>query len=124
MANPYKPEEAVMLIVWRTGGAALHSILADTWRAIGSQSELDYITANLTQRKIPWDNTNAANDDMSGFGTELVSPNELVKRIVAALGFESKVNGVHLSLADGLGFMNKDLHDLTTGEAPVTVKQV
>lgn len=69
MADPYKPEEAVMLIVWTSGGALLHSILADTIRPIGSQSELDYIEANLSARHIPWDRTNASNDDISGFGT-------------------------------------------------------
>lgn len=75
----YKPEEAVILIVWTKGGirpgiggaAWLHSTIADTIRPIGSPSELSYIQANLTARKIPWDETTAANDDISGFGTRV-----------------------------------------------------
>lgn len=64
------PSKAVMLIVWTSGGAMLHSVLNDSIRPIGSESELAYIRANLDARGIPWDETTAANDDISGFGVQ------------------------------------------------------
>lgn len=82
----YKPEEAVMLIVHTSGGALLHSVLADTIRAISTPSELDYIKANLTQRKIPWDETTAANDNVSGFGLRTDVLRDNVQKLVDKLG--------------------------------------
>lgn len=73
----YKPEQAVILIVWTKGGivpgiggaAWLHSTLADTIRPIGSEAELGYIKDSLTKRQIPWDDVQANNDDITMYGT-------------------------------------------------------
>ena len=116
----YKPEEAVMLIVWTSGGALLHSTLSDTIRPIGSESELNYIKANLSARKIPWDETNAANDDISGFGqrTDRLS-DKLVEQVADAVWAKlitSKVGGNDLTASEMLAYVDEHTYQTVTRE--------
>lgn len=112
----YKPDEAVILIVWTKGGmvpgiggaAWFHSTIADTIRPISSQSELDYIKANLTQRKIPWDETSAANDDISGFGTRIDTlPERVADAVWNKLIASKAVEGSIITAADMLAYIDQ-----------------
>ena len=124
MADPYKPEEAVMLIVWTSGGAHIHSTLNNTIEPINAK-QLDYITTNLSARHIPWDNTTASNDDISGFGHLVISNDELIEKVAAKVWthlLESHVvkNPDGTPSQDTAGhfveFINSDLHALKNKE--------
>jgi hypothetical protein len=68
MADPYKPDEAVILFVDFGNGTYKAHLLTGTYYAITSPSELEFVKQELTQRKIPWDNFGKATGNMNGFG--------------------------------------------------------
>jgi hypothetical protein len=68
MADPYKPDEAVILFVEFGSGVYCCCLLTQTYFAVTSPSELDFRKQELTRRKIPWDNFGQATGNMNGFG--------------------------------------------------------